>query len=267
MNKALITIYDDNFAPILERSRPTFERYSCLHNYEYVERKIEQKDRPTPWYKIPAIIETLQDFDLVLFIDADILIVDYEEDIAAAMPTNKWLGIATPWYHPNTGVLLCRKKCIPLLQDAWSKVEFINHAMWEQAAIHNVMGFDGIVDGRVLINEKIRPYIYWFDPSYNRVYRFLDNNVARFLHFAGGSGYTVEMRLKDMTDFETRAIIEEGDNVETLEGHKGVILSKYDGTSYDWWVEFPTYRKDHKIAMPYKSKNLKKFSENVAAEA
>jgi hypothetical protein len=87
----------------------------------------------------------LKDYDEVLWLDSDMVIVDPSEDLD--VPADAWQALVE--HHtgdgdvPNCGMWLARKPMIPVLQEVWDSVEFLNHGWWEQAAMHKLLGYEG----------------------------------------------------------------------------------------------------------------------------
>jgi len=64
------------FSEIGKISLPIFENYCTLNNYELmVLDKIIDPYRPPPWSKIIAILKYLSDYDYILWVDSDCLIM------------------------------------------------------------------------------------------------------------------------------------------------------------------------------------------------
>ena len=143
--KAIATFGVGKHADLLKMSLPTFERYAALHGYDLHVCPCDSDGRAPAWGKIRALQSLLPSYDDVLWLDADVLIVAPEEDVATCVPANCLQGMVAHSRRggltPNTGVWLTRPGMIPYLVQAWEMTQYIHHPWWEQAAIIELMGF------------------------------------------------------------------------------------------------------------------------------
>jgi hypothetical protein len=144
--RAIATYGVGGHAELLELSLPTFERYAALHGYDLHVVSCECDSRPPAWGKIPALRKLLETHDEVLWLDADVLIVSPEEDLASLVPEASLQALTvhvnkTRSVVPNTGVWLVRTGMLPYLAQAWEMTHHIHHPWWEQAAIIELMGY------------------------------------------------------------------------------------------------------------------------------
>ncbi len=150
--RALCTLAVDRHQELLDITRPTFERYAIRHGYDLVVRTDVSalRGRPASWGKVPLVLELLDRYDVVVWVDVDAVIVDQATDIAAG-PSTRPVQLV---FHeidgvvvPNAGVLVLRRgpAAIRLLEQIWHRTEFIDHRWWETAALIEVLGGDGDV--------------------------------------------------------------------------------------------------------------------------
>jgi hypothetical protein len=156
--------------------------------------------------------EAVDAYDLVLWIDADAVIVDGGEDVAGAL--DRELGLVQHRNGdvavPNTGVIVLRGGAFAreLLDRMWAAKRYVDHPWWENAALLDLLGYDlpSALEPRWRrIGRRSRP-LRLARPS-----RFLDG--TRFLPLEWNSGYLdraerprivhclgvpVEQRLRDM---------------------------------------------------------------------
>lgn len=99
--------------------------------------------RPPAWLKLTAIARAFESTDEVLWIDADVLIVDQSQDIE--VPQNYWQAMVEHHFEegrvPNTGVWLLRRPTIGALMSAAMNDRLVSHRWWEQAAVIEQMGY------------------------------------------------------------------------------------------------------------------------------
>jgi hypothetical protein len=149
--KALATFGIDSHESLLRITLPRFRVYADLHGYDLMSCYVPISDRPAAWSKIPLLIQLLEEYESVLWLDADVLLVDYSSDISREVPPERIQGLV---YHklygnknypvrivPNTGVWLVKKEMIEWLKLIWSKEEYLDHAWWEQAALISLLGY------------------------------------------------------------------------------------------------------------------------------
>jgi hypothetical protein len=215
--KALCSIGSGPHEALLEISRPTFEAYARRHGYELVTSTASDGSRPPAWSKVPMVREALESFELVLWIDADAVIVDGSEDIAARLEPGRSLALVRHGERrvPNTGVMLWRAGDVArsLLDAVWAAKRFTHHPWWENAALLDALGYDlpGELDpglrarlGRAL-GRRPRPLrearpspfdaaVQFLPLEWNSVY--LDRaDAPRIVHCVG---VPVEQRARDM---------------------------------------------------------------------
>ena len=143
--KALCSIGSGPHEALLEISRPTFAAYAERHGYELITSTDSDPRRPPAWAKVPMLREALESFELVLWIDADAVIVDGSADIADELKADRFLGLVRhgELEVPNTGVMLWRsgEPARELLDRAWNATRFIHHPWWENAALLDALGY------------------------------------------------------------------------------------------------------------------------------
>jgi hypothetical protein len=155
MKIALLTVFDENFREIADRTLPTMRCYANAFGLEFLSLRPDVSDRPTAWSKITRIREVLQSgFEYCFYIDTDALFVRFDDDIRDHLTGEKDLYLC--WHssnnsepyeplaaHYNTGVMVWRNSAwsIEFLGQIFRQTEFIDHAWWEQAALLNLLGY------------------------------------------------------------------------------------------------------------------------------
>jgi hypothetical protein len=213
--KALCSIGSGPHEALLEISRPTFAAYAQRHGYELITSTESDPRRPPAWAKVPMLREALDSFELVLWIDADAVIVDGAEDVAARLEPERFLALVRHGEQkiPNTGVMLLHgdDRARELLDRTWAATRFVEHPWWENAALLDVLGYqlpDALDPGlRSRLRRLVAPRPFALSrPSrfmegtqflpleWNSVY--LDRAAApRIVHCVG---VPVEQRARDM---------------------------------------------------------------------
>jgi hypothetical protein len=140
---------------LLRIAAPTFEGYADLHRADFLAlRNVRlQTKRPPSWDKIVLLREAVHSYEHILWLDADTLIVDPSRDAREELAKGEELVRLTThvvqyrrnaWRHePNAGVLLLRggEETRGLLETIWEMERYAEHKWWEQAAIHELMGY------------------------------------------------------------------------------------------------------------------------------
>jgi hypothetical protein len=203
MRKALCSIGAGPHEALLAVSEPTFRDYAARHGYEVITSTAADPARPPAWAKVPLLRATLDDFDVVLWIDADAVIVDPREDIAAELAPQAQLGLVRHGDVPNTGVMVWRSGefARSLLEATWANTRFLHHPWWENAALLDALGYDVPRFSRL---ERIRrrprrpppdvAALQFLPPEWNWSYLARVEN-PRIVHCVG---VPVEQRLRDM---------------------------------------------------------------------
>jgi galactosyl transferase GMA12/MNN10 family len=223
--KALCSIGAGPHAALLEISRPTFADYARRHGYELITSTESDPARPPAWAKVPMLREAVDDYERVLWIDADAVIVDGESDIAAELEPERDLALVRHRRGdesiPNTGVMLMRGGDFAreLLDALWASKRFVHHPWWENAALLDLFGYDlpGELDpslrGYILrLTARLRgrplrrltlvrpsPFLaqtQFLPPEWNSVFPDLAEH-PRIVHFPG---VPVEERMRAMSD-------------------------------------------------------------------
>ena len=147
MKKAIVTFATGEYTELLDISRPSFENYAERHGYDYIEGLPDgDRNRPSSWWRIPALQEILPKYDAVLWLGCDVVIVRDDKDVADEIPTDAWQALTPHRAHdsmiPNCDVWWLTPAMLPTLGQAWTLTQYIHHPWWEQAAIMHLMGYD-----------------------------------------------------------------------------------------------------------------------------
>lgn len=153
MRRALFTFGFGPAAAWLDITRPSMQAYAQAQGAEFIQQPSGhgREDRPHSWWKIPVALDLFAwGFDELLWVDADCVVMRTDENPFDYMAADASLGlvvhkrICQPGDKlseiPNCGVLALRRGCIPLLEHAWTRIEYVNHPWWEQASIMSMLG-------------------------------------------------------------------------------------------------------------------------------
>jgi hypothetical protein len=148
MSKAIASLGTGPQARLLQIARRSFERYADRHGYELVTQTQTLDDsRPAPWSKVLMLRRLAAEHELVLWLDADAVVVDPSLDIACELQDGRFLYLVEhatkEGRMPNSGVMLMRggEETIAFLDDVWAQEDLVNHRWWENAAICRLLGY------------------------------------------------------------------------------------------------------------------------------
>jgi hypothetical protein len=143
MNRALVTFGVGPHAELLKIALPSFEAFAGEHDYELLVAQPEPCDRPPSWWKVPILLDALDSFDEVLWLDADIVIVDASQDLP--IQVSVWQALVEHQTGdgavPNLGCWYLRQPMYQVLERMWGMTEYVTHPWWEQAAMLDLLGY------------------------------------------------------------------------------------------------------------------------------
>jgi hypothetical protein len=148
VRKAVVSLGAGAQARLLHLARSTIAPYAHRHGYDlHLHSEVLDRDRPAPWSKIVAL-QRLQDrYDLLLWLDADLMIVDGRVDLATELDEGSFLYLVEHTTKegrmPNSGVMLLRTgaQCERFLEEVWAQDDLIDHTWWENSAICRLLGY------------------------------------------------------------------------------------------------------------------------------
>jgi len=146
--KALVSVGIGPQRMLLALAKRTFSPYAERHGYELLlHSNVPDIGRPAPWAKIALLRELVRQYDLLLWLDADVMVVDQSVDIASELEPDKFLYLVEHRYDgtrmPNSGVMLMRggNQTEAFLDEVWAQSQFVHHKWWENAAVCQVLGY------------------------------------------------------------------------------------------------------------------------------
>lgn len=158
VKKTLVTAAGPHMSNVLRHfSLPLFERFAERHGYSvcvnnFDEDSLERKDTKAiaaRWQKIELIRNCLRKSDVVVWFDADVMIVRCDEDIVNHVTEQDYQGFvlhnvpAENRVNPNTGVWVMRhtQEAFDFL-DSVESVGIISKRWADQAAVMKVLGWE-----------------------------------------------------------------------------------------------------------------------------
>jgi hypothetical protein len=148
MRKAIVSLGAGPQQRLLRLAQTSFEPYAARHGYDlHLFDRVLDDERPAPWSKIVALRQLQDRYDLLLWLDADLVIVDGRRDIADELRDASFAYLVehqtSEGAMPNSGVLMLRtgNECRAFLDWIWSQEDLIDHKWWENAAICRALGY------------------------------------------------------------------------------------------------------------------------------
>jgi hypothetical protein len=149
VRKALCSIGTGPQARLLRLARRSFIPYAQRHGYDlHLLTEPYEQTRPAPWSKVALLRDLLPRYDLLLWLDADVVIVDPSRDIAVRRDPQRFLSLVEHRYgglrFPNSGVLLVASgsDAAEFLDELWNADAYTDHRWWENAAVLDLLGYD-----------------------------------------------------------------------------------------------------------------------------
>ena len=149
LRKALVSLGAGPQRRLLRIASRTFAPYAERHGYD-LQLAYEAPDtgRPAPWAKVTMLRELAERYEVLLWLDADAMIVDPRPDISDELASGHLMylvehDVATG-RMPNTGVMLLRggPELVEFLDEVWAQDDLVDHRWWENAAICRLLGYD-----------------------------------------------------------------------------------------------------------------------------
>jgi hypothetical protein len=148
MKKVIVSLGAGPQSRLLRIAARSFGRYAARHDYELaLHTETVDPTRPAPWSKVGLLRRLAATHDLLLWLDADLVIVDTSLDIAVELEQGRFLYMVehhTPaGIMPNSGVMLLRggAETIAFLDEVYAQEDLVNHRWWENAAICRLLGY------------------------------------------------------------------------------------------------------------------------------
>lgn len=149
MRKAIATFGIGPHRELLALVMPTFIEYSARNDYDVIVGTGDSCGRPPSWGKVLLLQRLLGDYDFVLWLDADVVILDSSMDLERTVPESAFQALPLVGHgwnqgpYPNFGVWALRRSEMShrFLSEVWAQDDLIDHANWEQAAALRTLGW------------------------------------------------------------------------------------------------------------------------------
>lgn len=200
-SRVICSLATEGYRPLLSRSALSFERYAERWGWDLVLSTEDLADgRPAPWAKVPLLRSLLDEYEWVLWLDADVVIVDLDADISEKIQDDKdlylvehhWLGQSMA----NSGVVLLRS-CAwsrAFLDEVWALDRYAEHPWWENAAVLDLLGY-GLEPARLVEPTPWLRRTKLIDGRWNNIEHDRSGQPA-FVHRVA---YDVHTRIRQVT--------------------------------------------------------------------
>ncbi len=188
--RAIASLGAGSHERFLRIARHSVGAYAERHGYDlHTHTQSVDASRPPAWSKILLLRDLLKRYELVVWLDADLVIVDGRKDLARELEPDKFLYLVEHAYNderiPNAGVMMLRsgETAARFLDEIWALEHYMHHEWWEQAAIMDVLGYDVVrkVPSTLTAYRKQTKLI---SPRWNSTL-FAPARRPRIRHFAG----------------------------------------------------------------------------------
>lgn len=217
-------------AALLQISAVTFDAYARRQHWDLVlSNEPSPANRSAHWIKLPLVRDLLQDYDVVAWLDADAMIVDFGHDLGDELEPGKDFYLVqqeggVPLERVlNSGVLMLRAGgwTERLLDEIWSQADA--HPRWfDNAAVMRVLGYD--VDEFPLRGGKYVPWlehVKLIDLAWNSVPHWSRSPHPRINHWCG---LPIARRRSLMLDDLARAMVRKSPSEPTADVHSRADL-------------------------------------------
>lgn len=148
MSKVIVSLGTGPQARLLRLASRSFRRYAVAHGYSLaLQTEVLDTTRPAPWSKVLLLRRLATTHELLLWLDADLVIVDCSTDIATELEERRFLYMVEhetkEGRMPNSGVMLLRGggETEAFLDEVYAQEDLVNHRWWENAAISRLLGY------------------------------------------------------------------------------------------------------------------------------
>lgn len=180
---------------LLRIAARSFRPYAERHGYDlHLHTRSADESRSPHWTKIRILRELIESYDLVVWLDSDLVIIDGRKDIALELEPDHFLYLVEHAYNdervPNTGVMMLRsgESAARFLDDAWAMRQHLAHEWAEQGAIMELLGYD-LQRKRPASETSYRAQTKLISPRWNSVF-FAPARRPRIRHFAAWPAQT-----------------------------------------------------------------------------
>jgi len=176
VSKVLVSLGAGPQRLLLRIAARSFRRYAARHGYRLeLCTEILDPTRPPAWSKILLLRRLAAEHELLLWLDADLVIVDLSTDIATELEAGRFLYLVEHTTKegrvPNSGVMLIRggDQALEFLDSVYAQEDLIEHRWWENAAICRLLGYRLDPPGPDAPTPLLRDHTKLISPRWNSI--------------------------------------------------------------------------------------------------
>jgi glycosyltransferase involved in cell wall biosynthesis len=162
---------------LLAIARPPLAAWATRYGYDLdLRHDLAAPERPASWSKVRLVRERLETHQVVIWVDADTVVVDGREDLARRVSRSRPIAMVAHGYAgqqvPNLGVfaLWSCPRTKALLDTLWSMTEYRDHKWWENAALLDLLGYDIATEPiRKVRSSDLDARIEWLGNEWNSI--------------------------------------------------------------------------------------------------
>jgi hypothetical protein len=175
---ALVSLGAGEHRELLDITRASREAYARRHGMMVVEEYDDRAEgRPPSWGRVPLLLELIssQRFDTLVWIDADAIVVDADDDVSVDRPSGAHLAMVHHRFHdqtvPNAGVCVVRTSrwSAALLRRVWARDQFVDHPWWENAALLDILGLTTVEPVRKVARSRFEARVAELPARWNAI--------------------------------------------------------------------------------------------------
>ncbi len=143
-------------------SWPLMEKYCKRHGYDFITKTVPYHDRHPSWSKLLVLKELLQTYDIVVWLDDDIILTQPDMRIEALLESfiysDKSLAVSENNSTPfNFGMIIVKKTAEHVIDQIWNNIDEETRfgLFWEESSATKLYNS----------NESFKNQIYIFSPG------------------------------------------------------------------------------------------------------
>lgn len=184
---AILDCRSSSYDPIFDLTSGCKIRYCDRMNIDFLEFKFEMTDRTQHWGRVLGIMQNLESYDYIVYIDTDSVVVDKNFDLRGLIDSCGDFMIATgPKPHEGhigTNGMIFRncRWCMSFLKDWYSRTEFIDEPYYGtfSRGTHDDGGFDAPPEKWKFYEQSAFHYLYDTDEQLRKNTLLLER---RYMH-------------------------------------------------------------------------------------
>ena len=122
---------------------PLMESYANQHGMEFACANLVG-ERAAAWMKVDAIHSMLSRHERVVWMDCDVVVLNGSRNVVDELGDG-WHALVQHDTEcglvPNSGVWVCSRHMLPVLESMWADGRNLDHPWWEQASLLEAMGY------------------------------------------------------------------------------------------------------------------------------